>query len=356
MTHTPRVTVLMPVYNAETYLQEAVESILRQTFADFEFLIIDDASTDTSREMVRSYSDPRIRLLENERNMRVAATLNRGLDEATGEYIARMDADDVSLPRRLEKQVAFMDRQPEIGISGTRAKAFGATSYTIQYPADPERIRCRLLFNTAFAHPSVIMRRAMLDEHELRYTDLGHFEDLELWQRAAECFPCANLNEVLLRYRVTEGSAFHGAGAADRESAYREIDKAALARLGIDATGDELRLHNELRRPTGSTDLDAIEAWLMRLRESNRRSRRFDTLVFEPMLADTWFVVSCRTPGQASGGWTRFASSALAEAAPRRWRKRLYCLAVSCMPAVVRPARRTAPQGAWPKKRLGPSG
>src|SRR3990172_2066353 len=109
-------TVLMPVYNGEPYLASAVESILGQSFADFEFLIIDDGSTDRSCEIVRGYADPRIRLLRNSSNRGVIATLNRGLEEAHGEYLARMDADDISLPDRLAQPGAVLDAHPEVGV------------------------------------------------------------------------------------------------------------------------------------------------------------------------------------------------------------------------------------------------
>ena len=114
----PKVTVLMPVYNCEKYLRESIESILNQTFKDFEFLIINDGSSDKSAEIVESYNDNRINFVQNEKNIGLAASLNRGLDIAKGEYIARMDADDISLPERLEKQVRFMETNPQIGICG----------------------------------------------------------------------------------------------------------------------------------------------------------------------------------------------------------------------------------------------
>ena len=122
----PRVTVLMPVYNAAPHLLEAVNSILGGTFDDLELLAIDDGSTDESEKILRSVVDSRLRVLRNPRNVGVIATLNTGLDLAEGHYIARMDADDVSMPDRLARQVAFMDGNAQIGLSGTRAKTFGA--------------------------------------------------------------------------------------------------------------------------------------------------------------------------------------------------------------------------------------
>ena len=113
----------MPVYNGERYLREAIDSILNQTFKDFEFLIINDGSTDLSVEIIESYADKRISLAHNGQNLGLITTLNRGFDLACGEYIARMDCDDISLPDRLEKQVVFMDNHPEIGICGSWVSA-----------------------------------------------------------------------------------------------------------------------------------------------------------------------------------------------------------------------------------------
>lgn len=127
---TPKISVIMPAYNAEQYISEAIESILNQTYSNFEFIIIDDGSTDRTVEMVQSYSDPRIRFVQNEHNLGVAATLNRGLKLATGEYIARMDADDIALRERFGKQVSFLDMHPEIAVFRHRHREiWGDTRY-----------------------------------------------------------------------------------------------------------------------------------------------------------------------------------------------------------------------------------
>ena len=120
----PRVSVVMPAYNAEKYIGEAIDSILNQTFTDFEFIIIDDGSSDRTADIVKSYSDPRIRLLANERNSGIVASLNRGIQKATGKYIARMDADDYSRLDRIKKQVDFLDNHPEVIALGTSFSTF----------------------------------------------------------------------------------------------------------------------------------------------------------------------------------------------------------------------------------------
>ena len=307
---TPRVTVLMPVYNAEAYLREAMDSILAQTFTDYEFLILDDASSDTSAEIVRSYDDPRIRLVQNERNLKVAATLNKGLEMARGEYIARMDADDISLPERLARQVAFLDIHSEVGIVGVWAKAFGKTSFLMPQPADPEIARAKLLFDSCFVHPALMMRRSFLEIHGLRYQDMAHFEDYELWQRAARLFPLANIPEWLFLYRTTIGSAFSGGNRREQEETYRRIDQSSLPFLGITPTEGELDIHNFLRRLEGSRT-DEAEAWLRKLREANARTNYYQEEAFRETLRERWFLVCYVAAGNGLGRWRRYVRSPL---------------------------------------------
>ena len=198
----PKISVIMPVYNGEKYLREAIDSILTQTYADFEFLIIDDGSTDASPQIVRSYNDLRIRFYQNERNMGVAATLNRGLDLASGEYIARMDADDISLPQRFVRQIAYFDRHPEYGICGSNIRIFsgGQDERVAVYSERDAHIRADMMFNSAFAHPSVMLRTTALDG--IRYDCVYEkAEDYELWYRLLSRTKGYNIQEPLLRYR-----------------------------------------------------------------------------------------------------------------------------------------------------------
>jgi glycosyltransferase involved in cell wall biosynthesis len=308
----PRVTVLMPVYNAQTTLREAIDSILGQTFTDFEFLIIDDGSSDSSADIIRSYDDPRIRFIQNDRNLKLTSTLNKGLDLADGEYVARMDADDISQPERLARQVDFLDVHPEVGIVGVWARAFGEANFLIPQPADPEVARAKLLFDSCLVHPAVLIRRNLLDLHRLRYQPLSHFEDYELWQRAARLFPIANIPEWLFRYRVTGQSAFFGANRQEQEETYRRIDQVSLPFLGIVPTDAELSIHNFLRRPEGSRTAEA-EAWLLKLSDANTRTNYYEHTAFRETLRERWFLVCYLTGGGSLGRWWRYVSSPLYE-------------------------------------------
>ena len=205
----PKVTVLMAAYNGERYLREAVESILCQTFQDFQFLIINDGSTDNSRDLILSYDDARITLVDSE-HVGQTRSLNRGLELAAGELIARQDADDVSEPERLAKQVAFLDRHPEVALLGTWYKEIDVQGTVIgkrKLPCDTTDIRWSLLFFCPFVHSSVMLRKSVVSEQIGFYNEaLAYSQDYELWHRIARRLPVANLPELLVRLRATPWS------------------------------------------------------------------------------------------------------------------------------------------------------
>jgi glycosyltransferase involved in cell wall biosynthesis len=201
----PKITVLMPVYNGETYLREAIESILAQSFRDFEFLIINDGSTDQSVSIIKSYYDPRIRQIDNDQNMGLVNTLNKGLLIAQGEYIARMDCDDISMPDRLKKQVEYMERHPNVGVCGTWIEWYGE-EYVFEYPTDDRGIKEAMLSYCALAHPAVMFGPSLLKTKKIYYNSaFEHIEDYELWSRLAPITTFVNIPEMLLKYRIHPG-------------------------------------------------------------------------------------------------------------------------------------------------------
>lgn len=202
----PKVSVIMPAYNAEKYIGQAIGSILGQTFEDLEFIILNDCSKDKTEEIILSYSDERIVYVKNEKNLGVAGTLNRGLGLAKGEYIARMDADDISLPERLERQAAFLDENPAVAACGSNAVLFGEgmEEYPTEMPEDDLHIRIRLAISNPFVHPSMMLRAASLDG--LRYDSAFEGrEDYRMWMELSQNHAMANLPQCLLRYRIHGG-------------------------------------------------------------------------------------------------------------------------------------------------------
>ena len=209
----PKVTVLMPVYNGEKYLREAIDSILNQTFTDFEFLIIDDGSTDNSLEIINSYQDHRIRLIQNFTNQGLAYCLNWGILFSRSNYIARMDCDDISLSKRLEIQVDFLDNNPDIGIVGSHFILMtkeNKKSYIKTVPITDLEIRCRCLFESPFGHPTVIFCREIFLKYSLNYdTELNAIEDYQLWTKILDYTKGANIAIPLVYYRLHNQSISH---------------------------------------------------------------------------------------------------------------------------------------------------
>jgi glycosyltransferase involved in cell wall biosynthesis len=195
----------MSVYNSERYLAEAIESILGQTFTNFEFLIINDGSTDKSRKIILSYSDSRIKLIDNEINIGLTKSLNKGLDLALGKYIARMDSDDISLPHRLQIQFEFMEKNPHIDICGSWYKLFGDRNSITKTPVQDREIKETLFFYNCIAHPAVIIRKNTFDKFQIKYSEnYLHSEDYELWCREVDRLKFANIPDVLIKHRIHE--------------------------------------------------------------------------------------------------------------------------------------------------------
>ena len=201
----PRVSVLMPVFNGEQFLLAAIESILGQGFTGFEMIVVDDGSTDNTPEILRSIRDSRLRLLRNERNLGIVAALNRGLEYASGEYICRMDADDIALPGRLEQQVSFLDANPKCVLVGTHARLIDDRGNEIGVeapPASDAHIRRIMFVHNPFIHGSVMLRSSALRAVG-RYDDrFLHNEDYDLWLRIASLHSVANLPEILVSRRI----------------------------------------------------------------------------------------------------------------------------------------------------------
>jgi glycosyltransferase involved in cell wall biosynthesis len=197
------ITVILPVYNAANYLLEAIESILNQSFKDFELIIINDGSTDDSEIIINSILDKRIRYIKNDGNKGLIYTLNRGIEEATGVYIVRMDADDVSLPTRFEKQYAYMEQNPDVGACGTYAAYIGNRIGVWQYPVLDTEIRYRLMWGSSIIHPSAIIRKSVLTQHNIKYNEQYlAAEDYKLWVDIAKVSKLYNIPEILLQYRT----------------------------------------------------------------------------------------------------------------------------------------------------------
>ena len=303
MTSTPKVSVIMPVFNAEKFIGEAVESILRQTFTDFEFIIINDASTDGSRKIIKTFSDKRIILVNNPHQLRITASLNKAIGMAKGDYIARMDADDVSLSDRLETQVKFLDNHQDVGVVGSWVEVFGRRRGVWKYPTDPKVIRGSQLFNGSIVHPAVMIRKSFLDKFHLRYNEnYPNAQDYELWSRCAGYFKLANIGKVLLKYRLhesQEGTKFSQA----RAKLVEQIRRRELTLAGLEFTPEEFAVHNQIASnqfPSNSRFINLAEKWLTKIQ------RQLTDPVMAKVLENYWFL-TC----QHYGAWQEYLRSSL---------------------------------------------
>jgi hypothetical protein len=205
---TPRVSVVMPVFDGETYIAEAIESVLGQTLEELELVVVDDGSHDTSRAIIERFAgtDSRVRLVINEKNLGISAALNIGWRLAHGHYIARVDADDVALPDRLSRQVEFLDAHPSVAMVGAALITIDSTGHRgsiVRFPTDSRVIHSTLPHHNCIAHPTAMLRRSALDEVGGYRFDC--VEDYDLWLRLSERFKLANLSEPLVLYRIHAG-------------------------------------------------------------------------------------------------------------------------------------------------------
>ncbi len=257
----PLLTVLMPVYNAEKFLTEAIESVLNQTFEKFEFLIIDDGSTDNSINIIKSYADPRIRLCQNEKNSGISATLNRGIELAKTEWIARMDADDICYPTRLEKQYDFIMAHPDGALFSCWAEEITEEKEFIRVERfNPDDYFYNLTFSFWMYHPTFVFKRDAVKSIGM-YT-VPYAEDYELVWQLSRKFKLYPQPEVLLKYRISPHSLWQVTRKQEykdamlqqirrnicyyNEEAGRQMDQWQIEQLGTDAAPGEFSVQAAL--------------------------------------------------------------------------------------------------------------
>ena len=247
ITGEPLVSVLMPVFNGASFLREAIESVLNQSFERFEFIIIDDGSTDSSCDIISQFEDDRIRFVPQKSNKGIISTLNLGLTLAKGKYLARMDADDISLPTRLEQQVEFLESNLGVGCLGTNFQFLDSpadTSWIQYYSAEDTKIS--LLFGCGLCHPTVMLRTSELRSHRLTYpAAYPHAEDYGFWVKVSDCTRIANLPQVLLSYRQHDRQVSKTKNVIQCRS-IAEIHKQQFQRLGICPNKADMMMHHSL--------------------------------------------------------------------------------------------------------------
>lgn len=293
----------MPVYNGGEYLEESIVSIIAQTFEDWELIVVDDGSTDDSASVIKRYaeSDSRIKYHANEKNLGLIATLNKAIALCTGAYIARMDADDVSMADRFEKQYRFLEDNKDIAMCGTDAiliDSAGNSTGKISGLETDEYLRVNLLFTTSFVHPSMMIRTGVLKEN-LYDNAYKHAEDYELWCRIARKHKVANLPRSLLKYR------WHTANVSvvnqkAQEDIKQKIIREQLLSIGLNPSEEELYLHRvsyrqydikEKSEKRAFSDYDKLNDWYSKIVEANSVAMKYNPQALSAHLWSRWIVL-----------------------------------------------------------------
>lgn len=306
MADSPLVSVVMPAYNARRYVAEAIDSVLAQNFADFEFLIIDDGSTDGTGDLLQDYSerDRRIRVI-NQPNSGVGAALNRGIEQSRGRYIARMDSDDACMPDRFEKQVDYLNRNPDCVLVGARVLMIdqdGCPLFEMESVQTTHEQIDRLLMEARWSivHPSVMMRTDVVRKLGGYNNDLVPVEDHDLFLRLAEVGKLANLPEILLKYRKHPMNSVRV--LADRRvNALKRVMDAAWERRGITDRSQYPAILPDVDRDDPQREVKQKRNWGWQcLRSGNvaiARKYAFASLRSAPMEPESWRLMYCALRG-----------------------------------------------------------
>jgi glycosyltransferase involved in cell wall biosynthesis len=308
----PRVSVVIPVFNGERHIRESLDSLIAQTFADFEIVVVDDGSTDNSVAIVNSYGDPRIRLTRHDRNLGVPATRNEGVAVALGEYVAFLDCDDVALPHRLAKQVACLDADPDLAMVGSWVEIIDndsrSTGDVWKYAATSEIIKPLLLFQNTFAQSTVMMRKSVLPDP--LYGEFPQAEDYDLWIRIASSHKVMNIQEVLAKYRFHAGSLSRDR-SDEMEACVKCIHTSQLEELGVTPTLEQLKLHRKvggMQYGMLARNKDETDSWLQMIYSANRERGVYSPEELGHVVARHWYS-ACRS----WHCWRRFWRSPLSK-------------------------------------------
>jgi len=307
----------MAVHNGLPFLPEALESILRQSFRDFELIVIDDASSDGSSQMLRDVKDQRLRMITNRKQLGLSRSLNKGLAAAKGKYVARMDHDDVSLPGRLVAQFNYLEGHPKVNVLGTWARTLGLNrEQTWDYPTSDSEIRAEMLFSPVLVHSSVMLRRSSFAKYKLRYDPkVTRAQDYELWARGAQYLRFANLDRVLLQYRIHPQQIGYRHGSQQQAMAVK-VRGRQLKALGLQPSQVELRLHNSIsqwRFPASRAGLQDVERWLLAIRVANQDTRLYEVGGLDAVLERRWWAACRSAVSLGRSAWNLYKSSTLAQ-------------------------------------------
>lgn len=286
----------MSNYNTpEEYLRTAIESILNQTYSNFEFIIVDDYSTDDSKKVVKSYKDPRIILIENKENLGLTKSLNIALKQAKGEFIARMDSDDYSYPERLSKQVSFFEQHPDYILCGTAIELFGSGAYKHKQkyvikrlPSQDEWAILQLFDNsTNIIHPTAMFRHQMLIDNSIQYNEnYIYAQDYRIWIDCNRAAKCVSLDNVLFKYRIHDGAISSSKKETQDDCAKRIIEE-QLSWLNLELPEKWETIHRGFFVGRKEYDLDQRK-WIKTIISANKKHKVYNHKLIKRMLWTKW--------------------------------------------------------------------
>ena len=292
-----KISIVMSVFNNETDVAQAIESILAQSLTDFEFIIIDDASTDASLTIINHYAkqDQRIRVLTNSQNLKLATSLNKGIAIAQGQYIARMDADDVAFPERLSIQYDFMQTHQDIAVCGSWVEIYEDKEIVWRTSTSKQGAKCAAFFESCFHHPTVIMRKSVLDKYGAYDETVSTAQDCHLWSKLAfdHQQELINIPQVLLRYRSHPENQ-REEYRADQHAKASSLRKKNLLRLKIDADAEQYQWHDILccAKPiVHRQQFLSLLAWISFLEKQNVQVQLLDSKYFQKELNNKFLGV-----------------------------------------------------------------
>jgi len=284
---TPFVSIVMPAYNTGKYISSAIESMLNQTYRDFELIIINDGSTDDTENEIKKFNDPRIIYLKNEINLNLANSVNKGLRAAKGTYIARMDSDDISVPDRLFKQLQFLEQNPDIHICGSQLEVFGTFTGTMNYPLAHEDLMLRLLITSCFGNNVVVFKRDLIEKHNLYYDNrFTCADDYHCWTRWLLVTKGANLDEYLIKYRTHSKSL--SSNKRKQHEEMKQIRKEYMANIFSLKTENEIKLADQFYGPIGLTRIKSI----IKILRLNYKINVFNENKFIDIINQLWYLDS----------------------------------------------------------------
>lgn len=307
----PKITVLMPVFNGEKYIKYAIDSILNQSFKDFELLIIDDGSTDDTLNIIQSFKDKRIKTVRNNKNLGLIASLNIGLEKSEGEYIARMDSDDICPSHRLEKQLNFLHNNDDYAICGSNIRVFGKEKDEIwEYPETFDEVKCKFLFQNSTTN--VLLKKSLIREKLLRYSTLFPYaEDYEFYVRISKISKIYNIQDPLLFYRQHQNKIGKIYRKIQEESS-DNIRKKQLLDLNLLLSEYEIKIHNSIANwkfLKNKNFINDVELWFNKIINANNKSKKYDNSALVQILSEKWKIICLQSTPLGFFVWKKFKNS-----------------------------------------------